>query len=212
MAAQAGNVVLVVPSYADDPELVAAAIQANGKVAIVSMHHVFGGPRATWDTGWARTRDWMAPLERRGLVAAVYAIDEPLHAGIPASRRDEAIGIVRSAGYRTMVAEWVDEALRNPRPPSDLFGVTAYDWPGYGSWTIERATEAYRTHPDWNVAIGQGFDWHHRSGTPSQQIAKWAEIGRQRQGVLFWVWSWPSQEGIRDNAEATAAYNRESSR
>jgi hypothetical protein len=36
----------------------------------------------------------------------------------------------------------------------------------------------------------------------------WAEIGRQRQGVVFWVWRWPGQEGIGDNSEALAAYRK----
>lgn len=210
MAAQAGNVVLVVPTYADDPETVAAAIQANGKVAIVSMHHVFGGPRATWDAGWARTREWMAPLESRGLVAAIYVIDEPLHAGIPAARRDEAIGIVRSAGYRTMLAEGVDRAIVSARPPVDLYGVTCYTWPGVGSWSQERCLTAYRDRPSWDLVIGQGYDLQQTrgyNGPVAQQVARWAELGRARGGVVFWVARWPGQTGILDDPEMRAAFN-----
>jgi len=235
---QGGNVVLVVPSYSDDPERVAAALQANGKVAIVSAHHVFGGPRETWGVdpspgaqalaaprayqihgatavsvgGWLQTQDWMKPLEARGLVAAVYVVDEPLHNGIAAARRDEAIAIVRAAGYRTVVGEWVDEASRNGRAPSDLYGATCYDWPGFGSWTLERCREAYRTHPGWNLAIGQAFDLHARSGTADQQLSAWAVIGRERDGVVFWVARWPGQTGILDNPELLAAYRKAAAR
>lgn len=210
MAAQAGNVVLVVPTYADDSELVAAAIQANGKVAVVSTHHVFGGPRATWDAGWKRTREWMAPLEARGLVVAIYVVDEPLHAGIPAAVRDEAIAIVRAAGFKTMLAEGVDRAIVSARPPVDLYGVTCYTWPGVGSWSLERCLTAYRDRPSWNLVIGQGYDLQDTrgyNGPVQQQVARWAELGRQRSGVVFWVARWPGQTGILDDPEVRAAYN-----
>jgi hypothetical protein len=205
-ASSVGNTVVVVPSYVDDAEPIAAAFQARGRFAVISTHHVFGGPRATWNQGWARAVQWMEPFTRRGQVLAVYVVDEPLHNGIPAGTRDEAVAIVRAAGFRTMVAETVDYAVRSPRPAVDYYGATCYDWPGFGSWTLERCREAYRTHPEWNIAIGQGFDWHHRSGTPAQQIAAWGEIGRQRQGVLFWVWRWPGQTGLADEPSALAAF------
>jgi hypothetical protein len=241
---QGGNVVLVVPTYADDPERVALALQANGKVAIVSAHHVFGGPRETWGVdpapgaqalaaprayqihgatavsvgGWLQTRDWMKPLEARGLVAAVYVVDEPLHNGIPAARRDEAIAIVHAAGYRTVVAEWVDRALITPaRPPVDLYGVTCYSWPGPGSWSLDRCVEAYRTHPGWDLVFAQGFDLQQTTGyngAVAAQIARWAALPRDfgRAGVLFWVARWPGQTGILDDPEMLAAYRKASSR
>jgi hypothetical protein len=206
-AAQTGNTVLIVPSYSDDAEQIAAALQARQRFAVLSTHHVFGGPRATWDQGWAHTRAWIEPFVRRGIVAAVYVVDEPLHNGIPASTRDEAIGIVRAAGFRTMVAEWIEpNALRAARPPVDYYGVTCYDWPGYGAWTLERCREAYRTHPDWNIVIGQGFDLQRRNGTPAQQVQAWREIAQGRAGLLFWVWRWPGQTGIADDPALLAAF------
>jgi hypothetical protein len=212
---QGGNVVLVVPTYADDPERVALALQANGKVAIVSAHHVFGGPRETWGVdpapggqalaaprayqihgatavsvgGWLQTRDWMKPLEARGLVAAVYVVDE-----------------------------WVDRALITPaRPPVDLYGVTCYSWPGPGSWSLDRCVEAYRTHPGWDLVFAQGFDLQQTTGyngAVAAQIARWAALPRDfgRAGVLFWVARWPGQTGILDDPEMLAAYRKASSR
>jgi len=118
MAANAGNVVLVVPSYADDANVVAAALRANGKIAILSAHHVFGNPEATWEQGWAQTKAWAEPLEE--LVAAVYVVDEPLSQGISAATRDRAIARVKAEGYRTVVGEGVDVAVRSPRAPADL--------------------------------------------------------------------------------------------
>ena len=209
-AANGGSVVLVVPSYADDAGAVAAALRGNGKVAILSTHHVFSGAEVTWDQGWARTKEWAKPFEDR--IAAIYVLDEPLHNRIGPVVRDRAIARVRQDGFRTMIGEWVDEASRNNRPAVDLYGVTCYDWPGQGSWTLARCQEAYRTHPEWDVAIGQGFDWHSRSGTPAQQIAAWAEIGRARRGVIFWVWDWPGQVGIRVDRAALAAYREEAQR
>lgn len=203
-AANGGSVVLVLPSYADDAREVASALRANGKVAILSTHHVFGGPKAGWEAGYARTMEWAAPL--RGLVAAIYVVDEPLSWGMPRADLEAAIARVRRDGWRTMVAETAEIALKGYRPPVDLFGVTCYDWPGHGARTLEQCREAYRTHPEWNVAIGQGFDWHERSGTPAEQVRAWAEIGRGRDGVVFWVWDWPGQVGLRVDQGALAAY------
>ena len=231
---QGGNVVLVVPTYADDPERVALALQANGKLAIVSAHHVFGGPRETWGVdpapgaqalaaprayqiqgatavsvgGWLQTRDWMKPLEARGIVAAVYVVDEPLHNGIPAARRDEAIAIVRAAGYRTAVAEWIDRALITPaRPPVDLYGVTCHWWPGYGSWSQERCLTAYRDHVAWDLVIGQGYDDYSFQLDPAS-FARWARMANEtgKRGVLFWVARWPGQRGILDHDGYLAAF------
>ena len=209
---QGGNVVVVVPSYSDDPERVALALQGNGKTAIVTAHHVFGNPRAGWVAGWQQLREWMRPLEARGLVAAVYVVDEPLHNGIPAATRDEAIAIVRSAGYRTIVAEGIDRAIGAARPPVDLYGVTCYDWPGYGGWSQARCLTAYRDRPSWDLVIGQGFDLHPRNGTAQQQLEAWAALGRERAGVLFWVARWPGQMGILDDGELLAAYREAATR
>jgi len=205
-AANGGTVVLVVPSYSDDARAVASGLRSNGKVAILSTHHVFGNPETTWEAGWAQTKAWAEPF--LDLVAAVYVVDEPLHNGIAPDVRDRAIERVRRDGFKTMVGEWVDQASRSRRPAVDLYGVTCYDWPGFGSWTLDRCREAYRTHADWNIAIGQGFDWHSRSGTPEEQVAAWVEIGRARQGVVFWVWDWPGQVGLRVDSGALAAYRK----
>jgi hypothetical protein len=176
---------------------------------------VFGNPEATWESGWTSTKAWAEPFA--DLVAAVYVVDEPGHNGILSAQVSRAVERVRRDGYRTMIAETAQQATRGDyrRPAVDLFGTTCYDWPGFGSWTLERCREAYRTHPDWNVAIGQGFDWHVHGGRQSEgsesitsQMLGWAEIGRQRQGVVFWVWRWPGQEGIGDNSEALAAYRK----
>ena len=237
IAPQGGNAVLILPTYADDAERVALALQANGKVAIVSAHHVFSGPRDTWGVdatpgaqdeaprpysfrgaaavsvgGWARTREWMAPLEARGLVAAVYVVDEPLHNGLAAALRDEAIAIVRAAGFRTVVAEWIDLAVRSSRPPADLFGVTCYDWPGEGSKTLAQCLTAYRDRPSWNLVVGQAYDLHPRNGSAEQQLEAWSALGRERAGVLFWVARWPGQTGILDQPEVLAAYRKAAAR
>ena len=204
-AANGGNVVLIVPSYADDAQAVAGALRANGKVAILSAHHVFGGHEATWEAGWAQTLKWAEPF--REMIGAVYVVDEPIGNGISKATRDRAIARVKADGYKTMVADNVEWGLIHGRAPSDYFGVTCYDWPGPGSWSLDRCREAYRTHPEWNVAIGQGFNWHHRSGSPYDQVRAWTEIGRQRQGVVFWVARWPGQTGILDDPEALAAYH-----
>jgi hypothetical protein len=234
-AAHAGNVLLVIPSYADDPELVAAALAANRKMAIVSAHHVFGGPRSGWGVevgssgmrpgtivrqrgvsyasvgGWQRTLAWMEPLRRRGLVAAVYVVDEPLHNGILGATRDEAVRIVRAAGFRTVVGEWVDQAIRSGRPPGlDLYGVTCYDWPGQGGWRQDRCLTAYADRPEWDLVLGQAFDLHTRNGAAATQIRAWAEIARSKQkaGVLYWVARWPGQTGLLDDGELLAAYDQ----
>jgi len=205
-AANGGNVVLVLPSYRDDAEVVALALQANGQAAIVSAHHVFGGPRARWEQGWSRTREWMAPLEERGLVAAVYVVDEPLHNGISEADRDAAILRVAADGFVTITAEGIQWAQRKARPPSDLFGVTGYDWPGAGGWAQYRCVERYAEHPEWDLVIGQAFDLHPRNGTARKQFRAWAELGRDRAGVLFWVWRWDGQCGIGDDPALLAAY------
>jgi hypothetical protein len=204
VAANGGNVVLVVPTYADDARVVASALRANGKVAILSAHHVFSGSETTWEQGWAATKRWAEPFA--DLIGAIYVVDEPLSWGMPREAVERAIARVRTDGYRTMVAETAEMALKGWRPPVDLFGVTCYDWPGHGSRTLTQCREAYRSHPGWNVAIGQGFDWHARSGTPYAQVKAWAEIGRERDGVVFWVWDWPGQVGIRVDQGALAAY------
>lgn len=216
--ANAGNVVLIVPSYVDDAARVADALQATGKVGILSAHHVFGNARATWDKDWPRLKEWAAPLLERSLIAAVLVVDEPLHNGIPASTRDEAIAIVRRDGFRILQTEWVDQAVTSSRPPADLYGVTCYYWSGVGSWSMDRCMEAYRTNPSWNLVIGQGWDVLDRgtpagsrqyTGTVEEQVRRWAEMGKARSGVLFWVWRWPGQTGIGDDPVLRSAYNRE---
>lgn len=196
-AAHAGSVVLVIPTYADDPRRVASALRANGKVAIVSAHHVFGGPKSGWESGWQKTKEWMAELP----VAAVLVVDEPLHNGIPAADRDEAIARVRADGYRTMTTETVDRALiSGTRPPVDLFGSTCYYWPGPGSWSQDRCLTAYASHPSWDVVIGQSYDDYSFELDPAS-FSKWVQMARSsgKRGVLFWVWRWAEQRGIGDH-------------
>jgi len=209
-AANGGNLVIVIPSYADDANRIADALRANGKLAILSAHHVFGNSRAWWEDGkgWEQTKRWAEPF--RSLTAAVLVVDEPLHNGVPAADRDAAIARVRADGYRTMTTEWVDQAVRSARPSVDLYAVTCYFWPGPGSWSMDRCAEAYRTHPDWNLVNGQAFDAYEGAGNGSvdSQIARWAEIGRARAGVVFWVWRWDGQEGIGDNPALRSAFNR----
>jgi len=211
-AANGGNVVLVIPSYADDALAVGAALRANGKVAILSAHHVFGNHESTWEAGWTQTKAWAAPFAE--LIAAVYVVDEPLWNGIPPATRDRAIARVRADGYRTMVADWVEVAVRSPRAPSDLYGATCYSWPGDGSWSMSRCEEAYRTHPEWNIVIGQGYDVYEggrkgdENGDTASQVARWAQFGRAREGILFWVWRWPGQVGIGDDPALRAAYHK----
>lgn len=218
-AANGGNVVLIVPSYADDASIVASALRSNGKVAILSAHHVFGNPEATWEQGWAQTKKWAEPFA--DLIAAVYVIDEPGLQGISSAVVGRAIARVRADGFRTAMAEGVDVA--NPRgyarPPVDLFGATCYMWPGEGSWSMDRCEEAYRTHPEWNLVIGQGFDIYEGNrgskvwnGTVEEQVARWVKLGRERSGVVFWTWRWPGQLGIGDDPSLRAAYNREGGR
>jgi len=227
-AANGGNAVLVVPTYSESAELVRNALLANGKVAIVSAHHVFGGPRDAWGVeptieaqskagprafamgprghqvsalsvgGWQRTVAWMKPIQDAGLLAGVYVVDEPLGNGISAETRDEAISIVASAGYTTIVGEWIDRAKKADRAPSDLYGVTCYDWPGLGGWRMDRCEEAYRSHPEWDLVIGQAYDLHPRNGTPAEQLRRWVDLSQDRDGVIFWVWAWDGQTGIRD--------------
>jgi len=153
-AAHAGNVVVVIPSYAEDAARATAALRATGKVAILSAHHVFGGPRSGWAQGWAQTKAWAAGMP----VAAVLVVDEPLHNGIPAADRDAAIALVRADGYATMTTEGVDRAIAAPRPPVDVYGVTRYWWPGVGSWTYDRCAAAYGDRPQWDLVIGQAYD------------------------------------------------------
>ena len=210
MAAHGGNVVLVVPSFVDDANVVASALRANGKVAIVSAHHCFGSSKASWAQCWAQTQSWMDPLQQSGLVAAVYVVDEPFLNGIPADVRNEAIAIVRASGYTTVVAEWVQEAIKNGRAPADYFGVTCYMWPGYGSWSMDRCENAYNSHPEWNLVIGQGFDVYEGAGNgdTQSQIARWVSLGRNRSGVIFWVARWQGQTGILDDPALLAAYHK----
>ena len=201
-AANGGSVALVIPTFADSAQAVGDALRANGMVAIVSAHHVFGGPRADWERGWTRTKEWMAPLP----VAAVYVVDEPLGNGISAENRDAAIARVAADGYTTVVAECIQWAERTPRAASDLFGVTCYDWPGFGGRPQYQCIERYRDRPDWDLVIGQAFDLHRRNGTAREQLRAWAELGRERSGVLFWVWRWPGQIGIGDDSTLLDAY------
>lgn len=214
-AANGGNVVLIVPRYEDDARAVASALRANGKVAILSAHHVFGtDPEAGWEKGWANTKMWAAPFAE--LIAAVYVVDEPVHNGIPGATVARAVERVRRDGYRTMIAEWAERAaLRNyVWPAVDLRGVTCYSWPGEGSWSMHRCEEAYRTHPEWNIVVGQGFDMYEggrkgdENGDTASQVARWAQLGREREGILFWVWRWPGQTGIGDDPELRAAYRK----
>jgi len=209
-AAHGGNLVLVVPSYRDDPEAVALALEAGNKRAVLSAHHVFGGPPDQWQAGWAQTLRWAAPLTSRGLVAAIYVVDEPLHNGIPVAQRDEAIAIVRASGYKTMIAEWIDSARNDTTGPQrvDYYGVSAYDFGFFGP-TLQQALAEYANHPQWNFVVGQGFDLQSRNGSPQQQFTAWVDFARntRRAGVVFWVWRWSQQTGIGDNAEYLAAYD-----
>lgn len=203
----AGSVVLIVPSYQDDAVTIGNALRASGKTAIVSAHHCFGSPRSVWDSCWAQTKAWMEPFADR--VGAIYVVDEPLHNGIPAADRDEAIARVRSEGYPTIVAEWVDQALRSSRAPSDLYGVTCYMWPGPGSWSMARCEEAYRSHPGWDLVIGQAFDMYEGAGNgpAGEQIKRWSALGSARRGVIFWVARWPGQIGLLDDYQLLRAYD-----
>lgn len=213
-AAHAGNVVLVLPQYAEDARRVAGALRATGKVAILSTHHVFSNPRARWQAEWEATQRWAEPLA--GLIAAVYVVDEPASWGMSPEALAEAISIARGMGLPLMIAEGVDAATRAgySRPPVDLFGVTCYMWPGPGSWSMRRCEEAYRTHPSWNVVIGQGWDVYQGGGNgdTASQVARWAAIGRERAGTIFWVWRWAGQTGIGDDPALSAAYDREGGR
>lgn len=239
-ASNAGNVVLIVPTYNDDPNIVASALASHGKVAIVSAHHVFGNPRSTWGVevgsssirpgssfrmrgvtassvgGWQSTLAWMEPLRRAGVLAGVYVIDEPLHNGIPREIRDEAISIVRNAGFQTVLFEGIDR-VGNERPAVDYFGVTCYDWPGIGGKKLSQCETAYTDHPQWNLVVAQGYDLRQmavRNGTVEEQIARWSKLGKLpgRAGVIFWVWRWPDQVGIADDSDALVAFNREGGR
>jgi hypothetical protein len=239
VAANGGNVVLIVPTYDDDANVVASALFANGKVAIVSAHHVFGNPRDTWGVeigqksqrpgsqfkmrgvvassvgGWQATLAWMEPLRRAGVLAGVYVVDEPLHNGIPRELRDEAITIVRNAGFRTVLFEGIDR-VGNERPAVDYFGVSCYDWAGIGGKKLSQCVTAYTDHPTWNLVLGQGYDLRavSRNGSVETQIETWAKLGRLpgRSGTIFWVWSWPGQTGLAEDGEALAAFNRASGR
>jgi hypothetical protein len=50
------------------------------------------------------------------------------------------------------------------------------------------------------------------NGPTAWQIQKWAEIGAQRAGVVFWVARWPGQTGILDSPEILAAYRQAATR
>lgn len=201
-AAHAGNVVLVVPSYADRAADVTAALRATGKVAILSAHHVFGGPQAQWEQGWAQTKAWAAGMP----VAAVLVVDEPLHGGIPAGVRDAAIARVRADGYTTMTTEGVDRAIAAPRPPVDVYGVTCYWWPGPGSWSYDRCAAAYGDRPQWDLVIGQAWD-DRGFEVKTATVRAWAALGRTRRGTIFWVWRWAGQRGIADHDGYLRAYD-----
>jgi len=208
-SAHGGNAVLVLPSYAEDAETIALALETSNKQAILSAHHVFGGPRDQWEAGWAHTLTWAAPLTSRGLVAAIYVVDEPLWNGISEAQRDEAIAMVQVAGYKTMIAEWIDKARNDTTGPHrvDYYGVTAYDFGSFGP-TLQQALTEYVNHPQWNFVVGQGFNLQSRNGTPQQQFAAWVDMARdtRKAGVVFWVWRWPDGTGIA-NQDYLAAYD-----
>jgi len=198
------NTIIVVPSYSDDAALIAKSLEARGQVAILSAHHVFGNPKSMWPAEWAHTQAWAAPFRSR--IVAVLVVDEPQGNGIPDAQRDEAIGIVRAAGFRTVTTERVEWAGKG-RPPVDYWGICCYDFPGPGGWTLDRCITAYQDHPDWNLVIGQGFDLQERNGSPTVQARRWAELARshRKAGLLYWVWRWQGQTGAADNPELLSA-------
>ena len=176
-----------------------AKLNLRGPI-ILSAHHCFGSPGLSKDymkAEWEHTKRWAGGIT----VDAVLVIDEPKHNGIPQEQLDYAISLVRVDGYRTFVTETVQYA--DQRPNVDYFGVTCYDWPGIGSHTLDQCITYYQDHPEWNVVIGQGFDWQPRSGTVTAQMNAWLTL---RRPVFYWVWAWDGQEGIRDNPEALAVY------
>ena len=100
-----GSTTIIVPSWGDDAEGAARTLVERHAFALVSAHHCFGNPRREWEVCWNKTRAWMAPIERTGRLLGVYVVDEPLHNGVTREAIEEAVAIVRAAGYRTMVAE-----------------------------------------------------------------------------------------------------------
>jgi len=201
---QSANMVLVIPTYVDDPEKVAAAMQAHRQLAIVSMHHVFGNPRETWTQGWKQTREWMAPLERAGLVIGVYVVDEPIANGN--QNAAEAISIVRGAGYRTMIGENYAWGYREPRPPVDWYGITCYEFGGEGSHKNARCLQLNADNSKFNVVIGQATDF----GDGYTDQMAWYRTAKDngKLGLIWWVYRWPGEMGAADSSEILAQHRQ----
>jgi hypothetical protein len=173
--AQPGQTYIVVPSWGEDAAAIAAELERKDAWALVSAHHVFGNPRHTWAGDWARTRAWFQPIERSGRLLGVYVVDEPFHNGIAGGQAsiEDAVAMVRGAGYRTMIAETYAMWRRfHYRPPVDFFGIT-----GYEPDPFFRVQEAY-ADSKLNVVFGS-----------ASEPAKWCSPAMTASKVGCFLWS-----------------------
>jgi hypothetical protein len=161
-----GSVSIVVPSWSDSADAIAAALQTKKAWAIVAVadQRPSGGD-------WAHTRSWMAPIKRTGRLAGVYVADEPFLNGWTQAQVESAVAQVKADGYKTMIAE--DSTYYHGwRPPITWFGITAYYDPLL--WTLQK----YQTDPNLDVVFG-----------PANAKAKWQDFAGWVGKSLF-LWSW----------------------
>jgi hypothetical protein len=160
-----GSVSIVVPSWGDSAEAIAAALTTRGAWALVAVadQQVGGGD-------WPRTRAWLAPIERTGRLVGIYVADEPFLNGWTQAQVSSALAPVSAAGYRTMVAE-ASGSYTGWRPPSTWFGLTAYYDPLL--WTLKR----YQEDPGLNVVFGDRAaegKWRDFAGWVGKPLFLWS--------------------------------------
>lgn len=160
--AEPGHTYVVVPSWGSSGGAVARELETKEAFAIVSAHGdlVFGHPEPTWAVRFDRLEtEFLKAASDTGLLLGVYVEDEPLAngfpGGIPAVIR--AIELVRSRGYKTMMAEtWTSwrakERWDRRRPPVDWFGVTAY----YENWDLISKPDGGVADPSFDVIFADG--------------------------------------------------------
>jgi len=189
-----------------DPEMVAKECLARRTLVTVAVHYVFMNPRATWPASWKQAVAWMAPFKRLGILHSVYVLDEPTSAGLNRQWQEDALGIVRAAGYRTMMAEeyhWVNANPSNGetyRPPVDIYAMTCY--PPHPAFN--KCADLYNARPDVNMVIGEAFSGMTADGeiyNPGDDQWRWYEAakGSGKMGLAWWVWRWPSTVGAADD-------------
>ena len=158
---------------------------------------------ARFDTSnWQRiVNEWIIPLERRGLLAGIYVVDEPGLYGISDEEVAKASTFFGEQAYPTMaVRSWGNRRLG--RLPVDYYSVTGYSFETKKEWV----RDFHRT-ADTDFIVGQAFDAGvgYEKGIPDQ--AFWRETARiAGKGIISWVWRWQHQTGCGDDPTCSGAW------